>query len=166
MGCETAAKGLLLDTNVWLDYYVPWRDGNRNAFDLIALANEKGWNLLFSIATSKDVFYLVECSFKRQFRLRSSGVLAPDQAAAAREIAWGCLSHMNEIATAVGADESDVWLARKWKNLHADYEDNLQLAAASRANATLFVTEDEQLVKHSPIATLGVSDALRHLAEG
>lgn len=70
---------------------------------------------------------------------------------------------MCEIATAVGCDQSDVWLARKRRRLHGDFEDNLVLSAADRAKADLFVTNDEQLLRHAPVAAMGVRDAVAYL---
>ena len=55
-----------------------------------------------------------------------------DLAAVAREMAWGCVRNMSEIATAVGCDGRDVWIAEKQKRLHPDYEDNLIIAASIR----------------------------------
>ena len=73
-------------------------------------------------------------------------------ACAAGEVAWSCLSVMDEIATAVACDQADVWMARKQRCLHEDYEDNLVVAAAQRACADCLVTNDQNLLKHSPVA--------------
>ena len=54
----------------------------------------------------------------------------------------------------VGADESDVWLAKKHRGVHGDFEGNLVVAAALRADADYIVTNDEDLLKHSPVATV------------
>ena len=66
---------------------------------------------------------------------------------------------------AVGADASDVWLARKYQRVHSDFEDCLVLAAATRAEVDLIVTNDDALLRHSPIAALSSSDALALLGE-
>lgn len=63
---------------------------------------------------------------------------------------------MDEIATAVGADSSDVWLVRKYQRIHADFEDCMVLAAAQRAKADYLVTSDEALLRHAPVAALSV----------
>ena len=70
---------------------------------------------------------------------------------------------MDEIATAVACDQADVWMARKQRCLHEDYEDNLVVAAAQRANADCLVTNDQNLLKHSPAAALSCADALAYL---
>ena len=57
---------------------------------------------------------------------------------------------MRKQATAVGADESDLWTACNLRSVHNDLEDNLVVAAAQRADATYLVTNDEALIKHAP----------------
>ena len=37
------------------------------------------------------------------------------------------------------------------------------LAAAERSHADLLVTSDEQLLKHAPVAALGLGDAIAYL---
>ena len=63
----------------------------------------------------------------------------------------------------VTADASDVWLARTHRQVHADFEDNLVVAAAQRAKADFLITNDEQLLKHAPVAALSVADAIKVL---
>ena len=154
---------VLLDTNIWVDYYSSAREGHADATSLVALATQAGADLLYAIPTSKDLFYLVSSDFKAWTRRQCGGMLTHEQAAAATEVAWGCLDNMTQVATAVGCDVSDVWTARKRKRLHADYEDNLVLAAAERACADLLVTNDEQLLKHAPVAALDLTDAIAYL---
>ena len=154
---------VLLDTNVWVDYYSSAREGHADAISLVELATQAGADLLYAIPTSKDLFYLVSSDFKAWTRKQCGGGLTHPQAAAATEMAWGCLNNMTQIATAVGCDVSDVWVACKRRHLHADYEDNLVLAAAERACANLLVTSDEQLLKHAPVAALGPADAIAYL---
>ena len=73
---------------------------------------------------------------------------------------------MREQATAVGADESDLWKACALHSIHNDLEDNLIVAAAQQANASYLVTNDEGLIKHAPVATLTPKDALALLQAG
>ena len=161
MGAE--ALRILLDTNVWVDYYSSPRRGHASAISLVDAATRAGADLLYAVPSTKDLFYLVAADFKAWTRGQRGGELTDGQAAAATELAWGCLDNMTQIATAVGCDLSDVWLARKRKRLHADYEDNLVLAAAERAHADLLVTSDEQLLRHAPVAAMCVADAMAYL---
>lgn len=153
---------VLLDTNVWVDYYSSPREGHDAARSLMDGVECAGAQLLYAIQSMKDVFYLVASDYKSWTRKRT-GTLTEAQAAAATATAWGCLDNMAEIACAVGCDQSDVWLARKTRRLHADFEDDLVLAAAQRAGADLLVTSDEQLRRHAPVAALSVPDALTYL---
>ena len=47
--------------------------------------------------------------------------------------------------------------------LHDDYEDNLVVAAAQRSRADCLVTNNEKLLRHSPVATLSCRDAAIYL---
>lgn len=143
------AERILLDTNVWLDAFLPERAARSAARELIALSLKLDVDLLYPVHILPDVFYLAFIDIKRL--LRGQG---PDEliAQAARTTAWEYVNSMRETATAVGADNSDVWLASKWEYLHGDVEDNLVLAASKRAQADYTVTSDKQLLSHAPLA--------------
>lgn len=143
------AKRILLDTNVWLDAFLPERAARSIAQELIALALKSRVDLLYPVHIIPDVFYLAFIDVKRLLRGQGSDELV---AQAARTTAWEYVNSMREIATAVGADNSDVWLASKWEPLHGDIEDNLVLAAAKRAEADYVVTSDRQLLAHAALA--------------
>ena len=106
-------------------------------------------DLLYPVHIIPDVFYLAFIDVKRLLCGQGSDELV---AKAARSTAWEYVNGMQEIATAVGADNSDVWLASKWESLHGDIEDNLVLAAAKRAQADYVVTSDRQLWSHAALA--------------
>lgn len=129
---------------------------------LMTFAYEREHPILYPTTIVKDVFYLVTNAIKRDIRA-DKGSLTSGDAASATEIAWGCVNGMRERATAVGADESDLWQACNLHSIHSDLEDNLIVAAAQRANATYLVTNDETLIKHAPVATLTPGDALKLL---
>ena len=165
---------LLIDTNVWLDYFLPDRAGGKEAIDLIVFAFEYEFPLLYPAAIVKDVFYVAVSTFKRIARAEK-GSLTQSDAVTATETAWGCVNSMRKQATAVGADESDLWTACNLRSVHNDLEDNLVVAAAQRADAiednlvvaaaqradaTYLVTNDEALIKHAPVAALAPADAL------
>ena len=152
-------SSLLVDTNVWLDCFLSNRPGHDEAIALVLFAYEHEYPLLYPAAILKDVFYLTANAFKRDTR-NETGKLTQREAAAATEIAWGCVNSMRERATGVGADESDLWMACKLRSIHNDLEDNLIVAAAQRATATYLITNDEALIKHAPVATLTPGDAL------
>ncbi|WP_139651854.1 hypothetical protein [Raoultibacter phocaeensis] len=94
-------------------------------------------------------------------KLRAEGIEVTSVIAnAINEYSWGCLSAMEEIATVVPIDQSDFWLASKYKPIHADFEDDLVLAAVERSKADFLVTADEVLLRRSPVAALSPSDLL------
>lgn len=155
---------VLLDTNVWLDAFDGARVSSRQANELLAVCIRQGVDVLFAAESTKDVFYLVSASLKR--RARDEGLpMGEGQARAVRAYAAACVDTMCEVGTAVGMDASDVWLARKYQRIHRDLEDCLVLAAAQRARAGLLVSNDEELVRHAPVAALSVEDALALLGD-
>lgn len=150
---------VLLDTNVWLDAYDGNRLGSKRANELIDRCEKAGVELLYAAESVKDVYYLISASLKRQAR-KDGGTLSESQAKAVSAYAFACVANMDEIATAVGMDSSDIWLAQKYRAIHTDFEDNLVLAAARRAKADCLVTNDDALLRHAPVAALSVDDAL------
>ena len=155
---------VLLDTNVWLDAFDAARSRSRAANELIDACVHKGIDLLFAVGTAKDVYYLVGASLKRQAQT-AGGMLSERQARAISAYAAACVANMDDVATAVGADSSDVWLARKYQRIHEDFEDCLVLAAAQCAKADFLVTSDEALLRHAPVAALSVDDFLALVGE-
>ena len=75
------------------------------------------------------------------------------------------MNTLHELGTAVGLDESDIWLAKKYRTIHNDFEDNLIIAAAQRANVTYLVTNDKKLIQHAPIAALTPEDVTKLISE-
>lgn len=157
-------KTMLIDTNVWLDYFVPGRKGREQASDLFLLAARKNYELLYPVRILADVFYIVSENNK-QFLRKHYGELDEDAAQSARSVAWDCVVKMSEIATAVGADVADVWYALKLRSLSEDLEDNFVLAAAERVHPSLLVTNDKQLLQHAPTTVLSVEDAYACLSD-
>lgn len=149
---------LLLDTSMWLDNYIPGRAGCDVVGEVLRLAIERRHELLYAATTAKDVFYLIAHAYKAQ--ARAQGGLDEAGARAINEVAWACVDNMGELATAVGADVSDLWLARRYKALHPDFEDDLVLAAAQRAHVDYLVTSDEGLIRHAPVRALSAQDML------
>ena len=66
---------------------------------------------------------------------------------------------MRDIACAVAADESDIWMACRQRALTDDLEDNLVIAAAS-GHARFLATNDAALLRHAPVTALSAADAL------
>lgn len=150
---------LLLDTNLLLDEYIPTRPASAASRQLIDLALEQGHTLLYAARAIVDVHYVITRTFKQMVR-EEREIVSEADALAIAEIAWGCVDNLCDVATAVGVDNSDVWLARKYRALHDDFEDNFVLAAAERANADFIVTSDRQLLCKATVAALSPKDML------
>lgn len=160
----TASAGslVLLDTNIWLDYYLAGREGHAASFAIIDFMLCHEMAPLYAVSSIKDVFHIVRLGLKRAALSdpHCSGKLTSSQLISAREGAWACVDHMQSIATAVGADSSDVAYAIKQKGIHPDFEDDLVIAACCRADVDLLVTNDERFLRHCPVAALDARDAL------
>ncbi|RNL48980.1 type II toxin-antitoxin system VapC family toxin [Paraeggerthella hongkongensis] len=155
-----APSRLLLDSNVWIDLFASDRPGRENAQALVSWAVDREVDLLYAAISIKDVYYLLEEREKR--RMRAAGKeITPASAAAINEYAWGCIRAMEEIATVVPVDQSDIWIATKYRSFHGDFEDNLLLAAVERSKADFLVTSDEILLRHAPVATVVPGDLLK-----
>lgn len=150
MSVQNRADIVLVDTNVWLDSLLSWRPQSDVATKLIRVARDSGYELAYAVHQIKDIFYLSAVETKQKTREETGG-LTEKQALAAWAVAWGCVENVCENATAIGADNGDVWLARKYRSLHDDFEDNLILAAAQRAHASFLVTSDEKLLQKSTV---------------
>ncbi len=153
---------LLIDTNVWLDNYLGFRQGHDDARQMLLLAYKKGCTLLYPTACAKDVYYLIVQSLKHLER-KEHGELTDSESKAIDELAWGCVTNMREVATAVGMDQSDLWMAAKLRPLIGDLEDALVLASGMRVDADYLVTSDKKLLSKAAVATLTVEDMTRLL---
>lgn len=150
-------RRVVVDTNVWLDVYLPMRRGHDTARTALEAAASRDVDLLYAPTTAKDVFYLVPQILKRS-ALASGERLSQEDARALKSLAWGVVDNMAEVATAVGTDASDLWLARKYRRVHDDFEDDLVIAAAQRTEADLVLTSDTALLRHSPVACMTPED--------
>ena len=52
-------KRILVDTNVWLDYFIPSRRGRAVAIEFLRDACTAQVDLLYAVTSSKDLFYLI-----------------------------------------------------------------------------------------------------------
>ena len=152
---------VLVDTNVWLDHFLCRQRDGQNVDDFVRYARMHSANIVYPVHIVKDVFFFIQKELKDD--ARKNGRLTESSANAIREVAWACVRAMRETATAVAADESDVFEACRLRDLHEDLEDNLVLAAAERAHVDMIVTSDQQLLKKSPVPALAPSDAVKAL---
>ncbi|WP_165047946.1 MULTISPECIES: PIN domain-containing protein [unclassified Adlercreutzia] len=153
---------LLLDTNVWLDYFDPWRTFHEDAFALIDYAYVEGIGLAYFAGSLKDVYYLVGSIHKR--RLRAAGKeVTGSEALACNEMAWGVVDAIRDLAIPLPLDLRTVWLARQQKTLFFDLEDGLVAAAAELAGIDFLVTNDVRLARTSTVKAYSSADMLTYL---
>ncbi|MBQ9001844.1 MAG: type II toxin-antitoxin system VapC family toxin [Eggerthellaceae bacterium] len=150
---------MVVDTNVWLDYLLGRRANHESAQNFIMEACRRDLPLVIPSNSLKDVFFL----FQQQLKAanRADGRQTPEAAAvAARRAAWAAVDFIMEMATIGPSDQSDAWVASKYRDVHGDYEDNLVVACAMRLDARLLVTNDAELARRAPVAAMNTADAL------
>lgn len=153
---------MLLDTNVWIDYFNGARAGHRDALSLIELAVEQQMTIAYPASSLKDLYYIQAALLKDDCRVRF-GVLTEEQALAAQEAAWACVKSVASIAVAAPVGEPQVWLAERYRSVHNDFEDDLVLAAAETCKADYFVTNDKALLGKSSCPSFTCTDMLAYL---
>lgn len=144
---------LLLDTNVWLDLYLPHQRGARHAQELVSWAVGHDVGLAFPSSAILDVYRKVGSQLKAMVR-EGRGELFEADAAAIRRMAWDNVNEMQRIAAPVPVEVHDLALAARYRDVHNDLEDDLVIAAVLRAKARYLVTNDPQLIQRSPVTAL------------
>lgn len=155
---------LLIDTNIWMEYFTGRSQRAGDAAKLLDVADRSEEIAVYASSLSvKDVAYLVASSIKREVR-RERGVLDKNAVSAADEAAWSCIRLMRTLAiiAPVGADE--VFDSFVFKPYHNDFEDDLILGVANRIDADYVVTEDKSLIKHTNGVCIDIATALERLS--
>lgn len=151
---------ILVDTNVWIDYYL---DRNRRAHDiahdLIIESSRQGMALYTSAAALSDLFFIL-CQESKRLAREDGLTVTVGMTAAIREAAWATLRNIMELSIVVPIGKSEAYAALTYRPVHDDFEDDLILAAATRADVDYVVTSDASLAKHAPIACLSPADLL------
>lgn len=151
---------ILIDTNVWLDYFL-CRDAqtHKATRDLVVAAIMGDAVLYTSPASLADVFFVLGQEAKGF--LRDDGeTVGKERAAAVRESSWASLRAIMELSLIVPLAQAEALSAFTFRDLHDDFEDDLILAAAARADVDYLVTSDKRLRLHAPRACLSVEDML------
>ena len=106
------AKRLLVDTNVWLDYYL-----QEGAFDeakhLVELAEAGKIDLLYAPTTAKDAFYILP---RRLARRNTNGISVSFASAS-----WACIEHMMQVATASPLSLAECEIIASGETADVDY---------------------------------------------
>ena len=161
-----SANGIIVvDTNVWLDYFMGFRNLHDDAKRFIVEACRQDIPLVVPAHALKDVFFLVQQQLKAENK--RDGKLGPQAAAeCARRTAWAVIDCIMDMAAVGPSDQSDAWIASKQRSLHSDYEDNLVVACGMRLDARLLVTNNQSLIRHSAIPALDAKHAYELIAAG
>lgn len=160
---QTKQQLILLDTNIWLDYFDESRPGFQSAVALVEFAHNAGIGLLIAPTSCKDFYY--QCSYAIKRDARANGMeLTAELSMAAEEFAWGCVQSICEMATVISMGSVDVQMSRSIHKLHRDFEDDLIVAAAMRCGVDYLVTSDKRLAANAPVPTLNAAQALAMLS--
>lgn len=143
---------LLVDTNVWLDYFLG-RKGAQSAARFLGKTLENDDVLVTTTSITKDVFYLIGASLKRR-TVADGGVNSGRNAKAINEIAWQCLSTIQGMAIVLNQGFEQHLEAMVLRDANSDYEDDILVATAQSADVDFIVTSDERLLKSSPVAAI------------
>ena len=151
---------LLVDTNVWMDYFLVRQEPHREAVELVRLAFGSEDVVLYAASLSlKDLAYLLENMFRRDVR-ESAGDVSPQGAPAARGTAWGGVRAVVDKALVVPVGHAEVLQAFTLRSAHDDFEDDLLLGTAYRADVDYVVTGDAALARRSPVPCVNASRAV------
>ncbi len=150
----TKINTVLVDTNVWLDYFMGEGPELEAIKELVRLAHEGCLTLLYAPTTAKDLFYLIPRRLRR---------LVPEDNTSYAPAAWGCIEKLMEIAVAAPLSFPECELARMLRKTFDDFEDNLVLAAAETAKADYVVTQDRAFLSAMPEVCITPSRALELL---
>lgn len=146
---------ILLDTNVWLDYFFNRGDSGSRVRKLLDVIDAHGSLIVTTSGIMKDVFYLAGATLKNEARLAQ---VEPDSAAA-REVSWECIRIIQQRSQVIEGDTSICLHAMTLRGYHDDFEDDLLIAAAQQNDVTLLISSDKELLAHAPVPCLTPDDA-------
>ena len=144
---------IMVDTNVWVDLYIPGRPNRESSLAFFEQARRSGVELVFTLEIARAVFRIVSHEAKRWVQ-RDAGELSETFARAIANHAWDFVEDMQGYGTPVGSSTPDLWMASKLRDVHPEIEDNLIIAACMRIGTDYLVTNDAKLLRHSPVAAV------------
>ena len=137
------AKTFLVDTNVWIDYFMASEPHYKAVLSFFEAVDQRGGTLLYAPTTLKDVFFLIPRILRRE--AIAAGEIEETSFAPA---AWACVRTMTEIAVAAPLSLPECDLAWMLRTTHGDLEDNLVIAAAETCNADYVISYDRAMLEH------------------
>lgn len=156
---------ILVDTNIWLDYFLARGAHHTAVSTFIARAFECENIVLYIPSLSlKDLAYQLASLMKLDAQHAGKDV-TPEIATAAREVSWGCVRNVLEKALVAPIGRAEVLGAFTYKRIHDDFEDDLVLAALDTVDANFLMTHDEALRRHTGDFCITAEEGLELLAE-
>lgn len=143
---------VLFDTNVWLDYFLG-RELAKSASGAFQRAMEKDDAIVTTAPIMRDVFYLVGTELKRNARAEGVECVQADSKAVA-EVAWECIAFMRGHCAVLNVGAPEELVAFTLRQENTDFEDNLLIATAQRANVDYVITNDKRLLKSNLVPAL------------
>lgn len=155
---------IVLDTNVWVDYYINRDIKSKAIIRLMSAIEDHGSMLATTDGICKDVFYVISTEMKQDDN--GNVVLGEDWAIAesAREAAWACIRDMTRRSINIPGTSSDPMRAITLRDIHDDFEDNLLIAVCEYNDVRMIVSSDKKLQRHSPIKCMSIEEATKYLA--
>lgn len=154
---------VLLDSNVWLDYYLNRNYRGRLVVRLMDVISAHGSAIAVTNCICKDVFYIIAMEIKRA-NAREGLTLDDASAKSMREVAWGCLRDMVGRSVNIPGSSDDPLRALTLRELHDDFEDNLLVSACESNDVRLIVSSDALLQRHSPVKCMSIETATEYLS--
>ena len=137
-------SSVLVDTCVWVAYLMGVQPQCAEATQLFEACALNDVTLLYAPTTLKDVFYIVPRQARRDALAAGEDV----DGVSFVPLAWAAVRKITEIAVAAPQALSECELAWTLRSRHADFEDNLVVAAAETCGADYVVTYDQAFISH------------------
>lgn len=157
-------NSIVVDKNIWLDFYLRERPQHEDAVRFIRTAERFEANLGTPADAVNEVFYIVGKCLKQKIR-ENGGVVDESTARSINDFAWQCVEHMTDLAVSIPMDDRTAWLTRHYREITSDYEDGSVLAACELCKARYLVTHDNKLAAQANIATktaVEMADLIAH----
>jgi len=142
---NTRALKILVDTNIWIDYYTARDIAHGHSSQLIKSLLGSKHEVYACTLSTNDLFYLLQVYLKLAHRRQLGDSLSPEQALAIKEVAWKSTEHMIKVAKLIAVDTFECQRALALRETSNDYEDNLIIACALTCGVDYLVTNDESL---------------------
>ena len=137
-------NSIVVDKNIWLDFYLRERPQHEDAARFIRTAERFEANLGTPADAVNEVFYIVGKCLKQKIR-ENGGIVDESTARSINDFAWQCVEHMTDLAVSIPMDDRTAWLTRHYREITSDYEDGSVLAACELCKARYLVTHDKKL---------------------